>query len=53
MVTFKKSNTGHLKSNKSGRKLMKLRTKSVAKKGDIRHLSHMLYVRLTPGDDPQ
>jgi len=49
-VKFSKAFTGHLKSHKSGSKLMQLRTKKVAKAGDIRRLERMLHRPLTAGD---
>ncbi len=42
-VKFKKAFTGHLRSHKSGNKLMQLRGKSLAKPGDIGRLGRMLH----------
>lgn len=42
-VKFRKAFTGHLRSHKSGSKLMQLRTKSLAKAGDISRLERMLH----------
>ncbi len=49
-VKFRKAFTGHLRSKKTGRKLMELRTKSIAKSGDIKRLSRMLHRPLKAGD---
>ncbi len=46
-VKFKKAFTGHLRSHKTGSKLMQLRRKSLAKSGDIPRLSKMLHRPLT------
>ena len=46
-VKFKKAFTGHLRSHKTGTKLMHLRRKSLAKSGDIPRLSKMLHRPLT------
>lgn len=46
-VKFKKAFTGHLRSHKSGSTLMKLRSKALAKAGDIRRLEGMLHRPLT------
>jgi large subunit ribosomal protein L35 len=50
-VKFKKAFTGHLRSHKSGSKLMELRGKSTAKAGDMNRLQKMLHRTLTPGGD--
>ena len=47
-VKFKKAFTGHLRSHKTGSKLMQLRGKSVAKAGDMNRLERMLHRPLTP-----
>lgn len=47
-VKFRKANTGHLRSGKPGRKIIELRKKGVAKRGDIRRLEKMLHRQLTP-----
>ena len=52
-VTFHKANSGHLRSGKPGKKLMTLRQKSVAKRGDIRRLEKMLQMQLLPADAPR
>jgi large subunit ribosomal protein L35 len=49
-IKFKRANTGHLRSHKSGNKLRQLRRKSVASSGDIGRLERMLHRPLTPGD---
>ena len=48
-VKFRKSFNGHLRSHKAGSKIMELRTKSVAKKGDLPRLEKMLHRKLQPG----
>lgn len=47
-VKFKKAFTGHLRSHKSGSKLMQLRGKSLAKSGDVTRLERMLHRPLKP-----
>ena len=47
-ITFKGANTGHLRSGKSGLRLMKLRHKKVAKEGDLGRFQMMLGLRLKP-----
>ena len=47
-VKFAKAFTGHLKSHKSGKALMHLRGKSLAKAGDIKRLERMLHRPLKP-----
>ena len=42
-VKFRKAFTGHLRSHKSGKKLMQLRRKGLAKAGDIHRLERMLH----------
>ncbi len=42
-IKFRKAFTGHLRSHKSGSKLMQLRSKSLAKSGDIHRLERMLH----------
>ena len=49
-VKFRKAFSGHLRSHKSGSTLMQLRTKSLAKSGDIRRLERMLHRPLTAAD---
>lgn len=48
-VKFKRAGTGHLRSHKRGKKLQQLRSKRVAKAGDIGRLEQMLHRRLIPG----
>lgn len=49
-VKFRKAFTGHLRSHKSGSKLMQLRAKGVAKAGDIPRLERMLHRPLVAAD---
>ena len=49
-VKFRKAFNGHLRSHKTGQKIMALRRKSIAKASDVRRLERMLHRSLTPGD---
>ncbi len=49
-VKFRKAYAGHLRSNKTGRKIIALRKKGVAKRGDIRRLERILHRPLKPAD---
>ncbi len=52
-IKFRKAFTGHMRSHKSGQTLMKLRSKSMAKRADLNRLSKMLgNRRLRPSDAP-
>ena len=42
-VKFRKANNGHLRSHKTGRKILELRQKSIAKRGDLGRLQKMLH----------
>ncbi len=46
-VKYRKANTGHLRSHKSGNKLRQLRQKTMAKPGEIKRLQRMLHRPLT------
>ena len=50
-VKFRKANTGHLRSHKSGDEKRQLRQKSLAKSGEIKRLERMLHRPLTPVDE--
>lgn len=49
-VKYRKPNTGHLLSSKSGQRRMRLRRKGLAKRGDIKRLEKMVGFGLTPVD---
>jgi len=42
-VSFRKANTGHLRSGTPGQKLQKRRQKNIAKAGDVVRLERMLH----------
>ena len=47
-VVFRKSNNGHIRSKKTGAKISELRSKGVAKAGDMPRLQKMLQRPLNP-----
>lgn len=50
-VKFHASNSGHLRSGKSPKRLRNLRSARYAKRGDMNRLEAMLNRRLTPVDE--
>ena len=50
-VKFHASNSGHLRSGKSPKRLRNLRNARYAKRGDMNRLEAMLNRRLTPVDE--
>lgn len=50
-VKFHASNSGHLRSGKSSKRLRNLRRPCIAKRGDMNRLQKMLHMRLVPVDE--
>lgn len=50
-VKFHASNSGHLRSGKSPKRLRNLRNARIAKRGDMNRLEKMLNRRLVPADE--
>lgn len=50
-VKFHASNSGHLRSGKSSKRLRNLRRPCIAKRGDMNRLQKLLNCRLVPVDE--